>query len=218
MKYSFFRGFLLLAFTVSLVSLHAEEAKKSDFPGKPGIEFKQTFHSGSKGNLISAVEQTFLDDCQAYSSTEFKALLAFKLLDGFYTVTPWAKERLDLYMVDYDSLAGSIRSRVRNRVEFGVNNSFNLAEGLKLSANLGGRVENNLNRTAKDKYGNIRFPAVKFVLMPSLALGYGSDFGLLFHLALISFYIFTRQWMRQKIIMAKVMMASQSLLLLKQNC
>ncbi len=179
----------LFSLTVTIFAADEKKEDKPEFPGKPGLEFKQTLHTGAAGNKIAKTEGA---ESSVYSKTEFKGQLAFSFLDKLYTITPWAKERLDLYFepvkdvtkvndVTTDALTASINAR--NRFEFGFTNDINLKDIIKISVNPAFRVENNLTRNAKDIDGNAFYPAVKFVFMPSLNLGYSYKMGFSWSLA-----------------------------------
>ena len=122
-------------------------------------------------------------EAQVYSKTEFKGQIAFKLADGLYTITPWAKERLDLYF-NYTTLnltdsSGDTVSM--SSPAFDARNRFEI--GFKISVNPAFRVENKLSAKVKESNADLTFtngfgPSVaKFSFMPSLNLGYAYSMG-----------------------------------------
>lgn len=183
------------------------EEKKAEFPGKFGLEFKQTMQSAAAGNRVIDTEYS---EAAVYSKTEFKAKIDFALFDKLYTVTPWVKERLDLYFnpnIDpsssnelissytaTDSSGDTVKYKVsnnkfdaRNRFELGLDNTFNISDMIKIGVNPAFRFENKLTATAKDTVdrdepvnakGDKFGAAAKFVFMPTISLGYNYKFGL----------------------------------------
>lgn len=187
-------GSLLVMLTLlSTAGLYADDKKddKPKFPGKPGLEFRQILHSGGEGNMI---KKTTTGEAGIYSRTEFRGQMAFTVIDKLYTLTPWARERLDLY---FDAITADgaksqtkttgddVKVKARNRFDIGFTNTFDIQKMIRITLDPAFRVENSLNRNIKDLtskdddgklYDNIG-PAVKFAFMPSLNLSGSYDIG-----------------------------------------
>lgn len=166
---------------LSAFSIFAEEGeKKSNFPGKPGVEFTQTLNNSTIGKTIADTEYSPATSA-VYSNTCIRASVTFPVT-AFYKVTPWVKDGLEVFFnpvktSDKTNLDTAVTGR--NRADLGIDNTFMVKDIINISVTPVVRFENTLFFTAKDtKHKEDKYEAAaRLIIMPQLVLCYKYGFG-----------------------------------------